>query len=259
MFETFLLILLAIVSLSIAFVCGRIWNEKPRHKRVVRVPEEKLTQEAMIGEFASELKKRTRALRHYSHGIDKKNPTSEELAKLEKISTRMDGMLNLFVAYAKLSDVEMEESPISLEEAAQRALREMRSKGETLPKVTLPNLQTCLGDPQLLKQFFIVLFRNVTAADGRTTIEMGGLDGERKGLGKFYLNIKFPATGIDSSNPFILYNNHRTSAFGSGRGLAFCKKIINLHGGNLWCQSGHDQSLTFWYSIPVAISAMAKK
>lgn len=258
MFEILLFLLLAVTGLTVAFLCGRIWNEKPRQKRVTRVPQEKLSHEAMFGEFANELKKRTRAMRHYSHEIDKKNPDAEKLIKLEKISTRMDGMLNLFVAYAKLSDVELEEAPVSLREAAERALSEMRAKGETLPKVTFTSMQTCMGDSQLLKQFFIILFRNATAADGRTIIELGGLNGERKGLSKFYLTIKNAAGGLDTSNPFILYNNHRTTASGAGRGLAFCKKIVTLQGGNLWCQAGHDNSITFWYSLPVAATVTSK-
>lgn len=252
MFEGFAIFLLVIAGLGVSFFLGRIWNETPRV--AVKVKETKDPPEALVAEFVVELKKRAKALKHYSSKIDKKSPKGVQLERLEKMSSRMDGMLNLLVSYAKLGELVTEQTQLTLEEAASRALYEMRNKGETTPFLTFASMQSCLGDHTLLKQFFLVLFRNTTSERGNTRIEIGGLDGHRGGLAKFYVNVKSPAEGIDPSNPFLLYNNRRLTSAGSGRGLAFCKKIVTLQGGNLWCQGGHDGSITFWFNVPVPAS-----
>jgi light-regulated signal transduction histidine kinase (bacteriophytochrome) len=250
MFEGFAIFLLVISGLGVSFFLGRIWNEVPRE--TVKAKAVKQPPEALVGEFVVELKKRAKALKQYSSQIDKKSPSGVQLAKLEKMSSRVDGMLNLLVAYAKLNEVQIEQTELTLQEAASRAVHEMRNKGEQVPVLTFTSLQSCVGDHTLLKQFFLILFRNTTSEKGNTRIEIGGLDGQRGGLAKFYVSVKFPAEGVDPSNPFLLYNNRRLTSSGSGRGLAFCKKIVGLQGGNLWCQGGHDGSITFWFNIPVA-------
>lgn len=250
MFEGFAIFLLVIAGLGVAFFLGRIWNEKPRVK-TVRTQKE--ATEDSIEEFVIELKKRAKVLRQFSTKIEKKGSSADNLLKIEKMSARMDGMLNLLVAYAKLSDVHVEHTILTLEEAASRALHEMRAKGEHLPHVHFSSLQPCVGDLGLLKQFFLVLFRNTASNIHSTRIEVGSLTGQREGLAKFFIVIKSPSEGVDPSNPFLLYNNRRLTSAGTGRGLAFCKKIAALQGGNLWCQAGHDGSITFWFSAPVPV------
>jgi light-regulated signal transduction histidine kinase (bacteriophytochrome) len=256
MFEGFAIFLLVISGLGVAFLLGRIWNEAPKVAQKIKTPKE--APEALVEEFVVELKRRSKALSQYSSKIDKQSPKGAQLAKMEKMSSRMDGMLNLLVAYAKLGETQIEHTQLTLEEAASRALYEMKSKGENTPHLSFASPQPCIGDHLLLKQFFLVLFRNVTSSRGNTRIDVGGLGGQRGGLGKFFVTVKSPAEGVDPSNPFLVYNNRHQTSAGSGRGLAFCKKMITLQGGNLWCQGGHDGSITFWFNVPVPALTVVK-
>lgn len=252
MYEELLVIFLILSGIAAAFIIGRLWNETPRTtNRVVKVKEYDEVNEEIIGDFAQEMKKRMKALRQFSQQMDKKAPGEGGLLKIEKMSGRMDNMLSLLAAFAKLSDTELEEESVLLVDCIYEALEEMEKKGQPRPDVIIDNIQACKGDEKLLTRFFLILFRNTVAPAGPTTIEIGGLEGERGGFGKFFITVKPVPQGIDPANPFTLYNNSGIKPAGLGRGLAFCKKIAALHGGNLWCQEGHDQSMTFWVSLPV--------
>lgn len=67
-------------------------------------------------------------------------------------------------------------------------------------------------------------------------------------------------TGLDQKeitdifNPFCQGQNFRGNFGNVGLGLAFCKDVINSHGGKIWAANNKDGGATFSFLIPIARS-----
>jgi two-component system, sensor histidine kinase ChiS len=75
---------------------------------------------------------------------------------------------------------------------------------------------------------------------------------------KLLVAVEDTGIGIKQENIPIVFEQFRQidgnlnrSAGGTGLGMPITKKLIELHGGEIWVESVLGQGTTFWFTIPI--------
>ncbi|MCD4821596.1 MAG: PAS domain-containing protein [Methanococcoides sp.] len=117
------------------------------------------------------------------------------------------------------------------------------------------NVITTNADKTMFKQIMYNLVSNAikfTPEEGNVTINAWSMNK------KLYVNVEDTGTGISKNHldevfkPFIQVGDFATKEQeGTGLGLALVKKLVELHGGEIWVESEMNEGSTFTFTIPV--------
>jgi len=103
------------------------------------------------------------------------------------------------------------------------------------------------ADPQLLRQVWVNLFQNAIEA-----MPKGGLVQLRVVPGDTVrVEIRDSGAGIDAATLEKIWRAFfTTKTRGTGLGLPLVKKIVDAHGGRIWCESDPSKGTSFFVEIP---------
>ena len=180
----------------------------------------------------------------------------EDMAFSSTIASRVVGDV-LTLETMKKRNIFLEMAPFRVEETVKKSLRFFKNKSlekNIELKVTheggvIPNL---MGDSERLGQVLTNFVSNAIkfTSEGEIHMKYGIRDDD-------YLFISVTDTGIGISEsdartlfrPFRQLRAGEANPEGSGLGLAICKKIVNLHGGDVGVVSEEGKGSTFWLRI----------
>jgi len=180
----------------------------------------------------------------------KERRTLKRLQTLERETSRLTGLLEDFLRYARTQHVELQACQLNtivqdvLDFVAPKASRQGIEIHSTLD----PTVPTTQADPKLLKQAILNLVLNAQEAmpDGgellvRTATDPGGV----------CIDITDTGVGIPDHHLAKVFNVYfSTKQGGSGLGLAATRRILELHGGTIDLETQIGKGTHFTIHLP---------
>ena len=200
-------------------------------------------------------------LEDYSDVLDEAGV--ERLQTLVRLTHRMESLIDILLNYSRLGQTELNLEAIDLNLLVTKAIEVFRaSNPESLMEIRLPHpLPRVYGDPVLINEVFGNLIANAFKYNDRPApwVEIGCLQPEEQ---QTQLNAT-PITLYVRDNGIGIRERHRETIFrlfkrlhaknkyggGIGAGLAIVKKIIERHGGQIWCESSYREGSTFYFTL----------
>jgi signal transduction histidine kinase/uncharacterized membrane protein YhdT len=172
------------------------------------------------------------------------------IAAANKMSRLINGILDL----SRISRHDLKKETVSLSSLGEQIVEELRQVDPTrnIDVSIEPGMQAS-GDPMLLNVFLQNLISNswkFTAKKDNAKIEFGSKVQDNK---RVYF-VRDNGAGFDMSFSEKLFGTfqrlHTEAEFtGTGVGLATARKIIHLHGGEIWAESKVNEGATFYFTV----------
>jgi PAS domain S-box-containing protein len=185
----------------------------------------------------------------------------ELLAIAQNNTDRLIRLINdiLDISRIEAGKMEIKKAPLSVTEAATRAVRELEGfANQRNIAVTThfePDLPRAVADSDRLQQVLVNLLSNaIKFSETNTNVEVAaGLDGD-----VIWVRVKDQGPGIPKEHLRQIFEKfHRVDnastrkTGGTGLGLAICKAIVEEHGGRIWADSEMGKGSAFTFTIPV--------
>ncbi|MEZ0323783.1 MAG: HAMP domain-containing sensor histidine kinase [Hydrogenothermaceae bacterium] len=227
------------------------------------------SKDLFLANMSHELRTPLNAIIGFSQILSKRKDIPENIKPyIEKINIAGKTLLELInnvLDFSKLESGKIKLNPIlfNIDELLNevKAIIEPLAKGKGLD-FQIKNLcddKNCYVDRTLLKQVLINLLSNgvkFTSTGGKVELEVKEYDES-----KVQFSVCDTGVGISEEDikklfqPFVqLENPMQKSVKGTGLGLVIVKKIVELHGGNIWVESKLGEGTCFRFVIPKNIN-----
>ncbi|MHB8790479.1 MAG: MASE3 domain-containing protein [Desulfobulbaceae bacterium] len=168
---------------------------------------------------------------------------------------RMHTLLNDLLAFARLGGGQLQIKPLELRSVLSTALMNLGKSIESKQAaITYANLPVIAADETQMVQLFQNLIGNAIKFNvgENPTVEITAEIQEQECV----IRVRDNGIGIhpkDIDRIFLIFQrlHPRDQYTGSGMGLAFCKKIVERHGGRIWVETQPGEGSSFYFSLPV--------
>lgn len=171
---------------------------------------------------------------------------------------RMQRLITDLLEYARVGVQSKALAPVSIAVVVQRVLRVLRAPveqaGATIEVGTLPMVMADEGQlEQLLQNLVVNALKFRAAAPPRIAIQAKRLQ-ER-----WEISVQDNGIGVETKYAGRIFQmfqrlHERGKYEGSGMGLAIAKRILDRHGGKIWCESEPGRGTTFFFTLQPALT-----
>jgi PAS domain S-box-containing protein len=176
---------------------------------------------------------------------------------------RMNKMIEGLLVYSRVSTKSNPPEVVDLNEIVKQ-LQQLELSivlQEKQVAVEIPEpLPSVAADPVQIRQLMQNLIANGIKYQAKDNIPRITITSKSAGDGTVRINVTDNGIGIKpeyQSAIFVMFKrlHSRNEYEGTGIGLAVCKKIVERHGGQIGIESEYGKGCTFWFTMPVAVTA----
>jgi len=170
-------------------------------------------------------------------------------------ATRMGTIVDALLRYSRLSRQEIATRPVSLAIEVESLIVEFnQAAGDRRLRWVVGELPVVNGDPTLLRLVLQNLLDNAVKYTARREEAVIEIDA-RRGEDGIVVRVKDNGVGFDmqhAANLFGVFQRlHADNEFeGTGIGLANAQRIVQRHGGRIWCEASPGRGASFYFSLP---------
>jgi signal transduction histidine kinase len=187
----------------------------------------------------------------YVNKLDKKGKTY--IQSISTAAKQMEILLSGLFDYSRLSEIKELEA-VNCNKIVQNILIDLNALVKsTHAKITVTELPTLKASPLELTQLFQNLITNALKFK-KAALSPELSISARKEEGGYRFEFRDNGIGIETRNLKKIFNIfrrlHTTEEYeGSGLGLAHCRKIVELHHGQIWVESIQNKGSSFFFTI----------
>lgn len=191
------------------------------------------------------------------HGPDLNGSDSIDCAA--DAALRMSRLLHELLDYIRSASIDLSKSSVDCNELVREVVQRFSGRGDlSTPEVEYCDLPTIEVSHNLIAQVFQNLFQNSISHSTKAQVHISVSAEKNERMWTFH--IEDDGAGITPENTDRIFEPFRRGAqsTGSGIGLALCRRIIERHGGRMWCESQPGRGAIFYFSIPDPCKAVGR-
>ncbi|HLZ48322.1 MAG TPA: ATP-binding protein, partial [Candidatus Limnocylindria bacterium] len=194
---------------------------------------------------------------------------SQQEADLQRVTTAADNLLGLINGLLDLSKIEAGRMELNVEEVDIRPIvedvvalvRPQSDAKELEVRTSLPtDLPPILADRARFRQVLVNLMSNAVKFTDKGSVIVRATSGD----GWVTVSVADSGIGISVEAQAYIFDEFRQADAsttrrygGTGLGLAISKRLVALHGGRIWVESGESGGSVFSFTMPAHVRATA--
>jgi signal transduction histidine kinase len=207
-----------------------------------------------IGGFAQLLERR--------YGAQLTGESGEFLKFIQDGIHHMQMLIDDLLQLSRVDARRLEPAPVSMQVVVERALRQLTADLKAShAEVHVGPLPDVHADANMLVQLLQNLIGNAVKFQRAGAKPEVWLEAAPEGEA-WHFTVRDNGIGIEAQHLdhiFMVFKRlHSTEQYpGTGIGLAVCKKVINLHGGEIWAESTVGKGTTIHFTLPRKVEPVA--
>ena len=229
-----------------------------------RISEQRESLEVFARALAHDLKEPVRTIRTLldlvNADVSFEGKTNDHFQSMRYAAERMTGLIDTVYIYTQLDGKEQTKIEVcdagQLVDAAKENISHLVRERQAV--ITCPPLpQIAVNREQAVQVFQNLLCNAIQNCTTTPRIDITAEEAPDHWL--FRVSDNGPGLGKEGAEklfkPFKRLSHHDMQ--GAGLGLATCRKILQLHGGKIWCDSKPGRGATFSFSVPKILPVAA--